>query len=277
MPNTVTYKGNRSYELVFNGVDYTQKFSEGMRLRAMRTVPAQLRSLSLNGTTQYMSRPTNVSLGTFTDDFAGGAWVYMTSYQAGTIISRFNGSSGWSLNVDVNGRPGMIGYNGGAANFSEIKSFQSIPLNRWVFINAQLDMSAFTATTTTSYIMIDGVDVPAVCARGGTNPTALVQAGDLQIGALNGSNFFPGYIAQSWYSSAKVPQANIPGIISQGLTSAQISANNIISAYSFDNTPNDLNISSGNNLTPQNSAGYVVESSSWISSIWKKNQTGKKF
>lgn len=260
VPNTVTYKGNRSYELVFNGVDYTQKFSEGMRLRAMRTVPAPIRSLILNGTNQYMSRTSAVSLGTFTDDFASGAWVYLTSYQNATIIGRFNGSSGWQLAIDSSGRPVIIGYNANSANFSEVKAYQSIPLNKWVYVSAQLDMSAFTATTTTSYIMIDGVDVPAVCARGGTNPTALVQAGDLQIGALNGSNFFPGYIAQSWYSSAKVPQANIPGIISQGLTSAQISANNIISAYSFDNTPNDLNISSGNNLTPQNSAGYVVDS-----------------
>jgi uncharacterized alpha/beta hydrolase family protein len=43
--------------------------------------------------------------------------------------------------------------NGGAGNVSYLTSYQSIPLNKWVHIAAQLDMSAFTATTTTTSYM----------------------------------------------------------------------------------------------------------------------------
>jgi hypothetical protein len=68
-------------------------------------------------------------------------------------------------------------------------------------------MSAFTATTLTSYTMLDGLDVPATVSRAGTNPTALIQAGNLQIGAANTLNFFPGKIAQVAIYNAKVTQA----------------------------------------------------------------------
>jgi hypothetical protein len=34
--------------------------------------------------------------------------------------------------------------------------------------------------------MIDGVNVPASVTRGGTNPTSLIQAGNLEIGSING-------------------------------------------------------------------------------------------
>ena len=75
-------------------------------------------------------------------------------------------------------------------------------------------MSAFTNTPTTGYIMIDGVDVPATYTRGGTNPTALVQAGNIEVGAYNGgTNPFPGKIAQAFVSSAKITQANVRTLI----------------------------------------------------------------
>jgi hypothetical protein len=79
-----------------------------------------------------------------------------------------------------------VGFNAALSNFSLGITYQSIPLNKWVHVAGQLDMSAFTASSTTSYIMIDGVDVPISISRGGTNPTSLVQAGNLEVGAQNG-------------------------------------------------------------------------------------------
>jgi len=118
-------------------------------------------------------------------------------------------------------------------------------------VSAQLDMSAFTATTTTSYVMMDGVDVPAVVARSGTNPTALIQAGDLEIGALNGAGgFFPGKIAQVAIYNAKVTQATILASINQGLSGSETS---LISAYSFNNAITDLS-ANANNLTANGAA-----------------------
>lgn len=255
VPSSVTYNGNRSYDIVLP-TDLTSVVSNGMRLRTTRTVSAPTQCTSLNGTNQYYSKSAPAGM-TFTDDFAAGAWVKLSSYPASgsVIMSRYNGTSGWDFGVTAAGQLSLVGRNAAAGNFSRVLSYQSLPLNKWVHVSAQLDMSAFTATATTSYIIIDGVDVPVTVDRGGTNPTALVQAGNLEVGSWNGGLLpFPGKIAQAFVTSAKVTQANIRTIYSQGITSTDITALNIISAYSFNNSINDLNTTNGNNLTANGGA-----------------------
>ena len=251
-PNTVTANGNRSYSMVFNSNDLTDTLSPGMRLKATRTVTAPTQCADLEAFFSRYFNKTSPAGMTFTDDFVVSAWVKLESYAGGDIVSRFNGTSGWRLNVTTSGQVLLIGYNAGAGNFSEIRSYQSLPLNKWVHVTAQLDMSTYTETTTTSYVMIDGVNVPAVKNRGGTNPTALVQAGNLEIGSYNsGTSPFDGKIAQVAIYSAKVTQANVLATISQGLTGSETS---LISAYSLSNSLTDLNTGNANNLTAQNSA-----------------------
>lgn len=254
-PNTITNNGNHSYSMVFNSVDLTSTLSPGMRLMTQRTVPAPTQCTSLNGTTQYWSKSSPSGM-TFTDDFVAGAWIRLSSYPSswGAIASMFDGTSGWSFDINNSGQLRLVGLNGGVGNNSSVLSSQSLPLNKWVYVTAQLDMSAFTATSTTSYVMFDGVDVPATVSRAGTNPTSLTQAGNLNIGAQTGLLYFPGKIAQVFVSSAKIPQANIQTLYSQGLTSSLITSNNIISAYSFDGNANDLNTTNANNLTAAGSA-----------------------
>jgi hypothetical protein len=249
-PNTVTYNGNHSYNMVFNGVDYTSTLSPGMRLRTTRTIAAPTQCTSLNGTTQYYSKSSPAGM-TFTDDFVVSAWVKLSSYTATDIVSRYNGTSGWELQIQSTGQITLLGRNASASNYSYVQSYQSIPLNKWVHIAAQLDMSSFTASTTTSYIMLDGVDVPAQVARAGTNPTALVQAGNLEIGSQNGGlTPLAGKIAQVAIFNAKVTQSTMQGYMSQGLAGTETS---LISAYSFNNSINDLN-ANANNLTANGSA-----------------------
>ena len=88
------------------------------------------------------------------------------------------------------------------------------------------------------------------CERG-TNPTALVQAGNLEIGSQNsGTVLFPGKIAQVALYSAKVTQATILASINQTLSGSETS---IVGAWTFNGNGND---SSANalNLTAQASA-----------------------
>jgi hypothetical protein len=251
-PNTVTANGNRSYSCVFNSVDLTGALSAGMRLRTTRTVSAPTQCTSLNGTNQYYSKSSPAGM-TFTDDFVVSAWVKLTQYGTPDMViaSRYNGTSGWRFMLQGSGQVYMSGVKGGSGNISRVSSYQSIPLNKWVHVTAQLDMSTFTATTTTSYVMIDGVDVPASVARAGTNPTDLTQAGNLEIGAENGgANPFPGKIAQVAIYNAKVTQATIKASISQGLSGSETS---LISAYSFNNAITDLS-ANANNLTANGAA-----------------------
>lgn len=259
VPSAVSYNGQRSYQVTFPSVDLTNIFQPGTRIRTTRNTPAPTQSTSLNGTTQYWLKTAPNKM-TFTDDFVVSAWVKLSSYppSSGVVISRYNGTSGWGVVVGSDGTIDMYGRNGAAANVSRVTSYQAIPLNKWVHIAVQLDMSAFTATTTTSYIMIDGVDVPAYVTRGGTNPTTLAQAGNLEIGSQNGGTVpFPGKIAQVAVFNAKVTQATMRGYISQGLTGSEPS---LVSAYSFNGVAADLMTTTPNDLTPQASAGYVAES-----------------
>lgn len=250
---TIVANGNRSYTGTFPAVDYSDRLSAGKRLRTVRSVVAPNQCATFDGTDDYFScaSATVAADMTFTDDFVVGAWVKLSSYPSsdGAIISRWNGTSGWALHVKSTGQVQIFGTNAGGGNSSYVVSYQSIPLNKWVHVAAQLDMSAFTATTTTSYVMIDGVDVPSSVARVGTNPTSLIQAGNLEIGSYNATFFFPGKIAQVFVSSAKITQANVKTLYSQGLTPALITANNIISAYSLSNDITDLNTTNANNLT----------------------------
>lgn len=254
--SSVTYNGNRSYTAVL-GADKSTILNPKMRLRSTRGTAAPTQSTSLNGTNQYW-QDTTVTGMTWTDDFCTGAWIKLSSYPIpGTypgIISRTNGTNGWQMSLTPAGQVFLQGNNGGTSNNRGVNSYQSLPLNKWVQITAELDMSAHTVSPTTSYIMIDGVDVPSYVFSTGTNPTALVQAGNLEVGSNGSGVTMPGKIAQAWVSSAKITQANARNLMSQGLTSALISAHAIASAYSFDGNGNDLNTTNANNLTAMNGA-----------------------
>lgn len=249
-PSTVVANGQRSYTMTWNGTDQTGTLNPGTRLRTTRTVAAPTQCTSLNGTTQYYSKSSPAGM-TFTDDFVVSAYIKLSSYVAGSIVSRYNGTSGWDFQLTSSGQIQLLGVNAGAANYKSVISYQSIPLNKWVHITAELDMNTATVTSTTNYIMVDGVDVPAQIAQGGTNPTALIQAGNLEIGSRNaGTQFFPGKIAQVAVFNAKVTQATMLTYMSQGLAGTETS---LISAYSFNNSINDLN-ANANNLTANGSA-----------------------
>jgi len=250
-PNTVTYNGQRSYSLVFNGVNYTNILSPGQRLKTTRTVAAPTQCTSLNGTTQYWNKTSPNKL-TFTNNFVVDAYVKLSSYAIGQIASRRDGTQGWHFGVLATGQIVLIGFNGSLSNYSQVISAQSIPLNKWVRVTAQLDMTNLTNDATNNYIMMDGVNVPGTASRGGTNPVSLVQAGNLEIGSVQGGTQpFPGKIAQVAIYNAKVTQANIILTHSQGLAGTETS---LASAYSFNGVATDLNTTTPNDLTAQGSA-----------------------
>lgn len=255
-PDTITNNGQRSYSLVFNSTDLTDTLSPGTRLKITRTVTAPTQCTDLeSGSSQYYSKSSPSSM-TFTDDFAVSAWVKLESYPAAggymCIAGRDNTNNGWFLIVDADGQIFLQGVNTNAANYSRIVSGQSLPLGRWVHIAAQLDMSSYTATSSTSYIMFDGVDCYGYVERAGTNPTALVQAGDFRIGAGNTGPqwMFDGKIAQVAVYSAKVAQATFAASMNQTLTGSETS---LVSAYTFSNDITDIS-SNTNDLTANGSA-----------------------
>lgn len=276
-PNTVTYNGNRSYTCVFNGVDLTDILSNGMRLRTVRTVSAPTQSASFNGTNQYFNRASGSVAGiTFTDDFAGGAWFKLTNIPSlsYTIVSRTtSGAAGWALKIDSAGKLYLLGYNG-ASNYRMVRSLQVMQVGRWVHVVSQLDMSAFTATSTTSYILIDGKEISVEMVQNGTNPTSLVQGGDLQVGAWAGVDLMNGKVAQV-FVSGKITQTQARAIYSQGLTTADVATYGIISAWTLSGASGltDLNTTNANNLTAAGAgAGTLVTTNN--DAPWTQDDAG---
>lgn len=253
---TITYNGNHSYNVVYPGVNYTSLTSPGSRLKFTRTVTAPTGSITLNGTSQYANK-TSPSGTSFTNNYVVSAFVKLTSYAQGGVVTRRDGTQGFEFRVNASGQVQLVGYNAALANYKLLSSYQSIPLNKWVHIAAQQDMSSATNSPTVNYIMIDGKDVPAVVTSGGTAPTTLVQAGNLTVGATNGAEFFPGQIAQAALYSAKVTQATILASMNQTLTGSETS---IISAWKLDQASglNDLS-ANANNLTAQGSPTYAAD------------------
>ncbi len=248
-PNTVAYNGNRSYTLTFNSLDLTPLLSPGMRLQMTRTVAAPHQVTSLNGSSQYYQKTSPAGC-TFTDTMTASGWVKLTSYATAGIISRYNGTSGFFFGLNSVGQVVLQGFNASSANYRIVTSVPSIPLNKWVHVAATFQMSDHTSSTCNAYI--DGELVSSVIATAGTNPTALIQAGNLEVGSTNGgTDPFPGKLAQVALYSAVLSQATIFASSTQTLAGTET---NLVSAYSFNNSIADLQTTNANNLTAEGSA-----------------------
>lgn len=241
-PSAIVNNGNRSYNLTW-GASIASQRSAGMRNKYTRTVTAPTQSTSLNGTTQYYSKAAPAGM-TFTDDFTVSAWVKLSSYQVGGIVTRYDGTNGYISNVTSSGQLSITIVAGG--NQRVYTSYQSLPLNKWVHVAATLDASASTGTT-----YIDGVLVPGFITNVGAGLASFTQAGSLQIGAWNGTNFFAGKIAQAAVYSSILTAATIKASMNQTLTGSETS---LISAYSFNGVITDQNTTNANNLTANGSA-----------------------
>jgi hypothetical protein len=238
-PDTVTYNGNRSYNLVFNSNDLTDTVSNGMRVKLARTVtpPTQCTDLE-SGSSQYASLASaSVTGSTFTTAFTCMAWIKPESYTNGAIISRTDGTSGWFLELVSDGTVRVVGDAG--ASIDSGATYQSVVLNKWQHVAVTMDMVANTVLT-----YIDGVSVPNSAASA---TAALVQAGNLQVGARNGGTFFDGKIAQAAVFSSVLSASTIRSYASQGLSGSESTA---VAVYPLNGDFNDLT-SNNNDLVAQ--------------------------
>lgn len=256
VPDSVTYNGNRSYDLVFNSNDLTDTVSNGMRVKLARTVtpPTQCTDLE-SGSSQYWSKTSPAGI-SFTTTFTCSAWVKLESYASGGIIARRNADTeGWSFGVEVDGTIQLIGLRI-AANNKKIQTYQSIPLNKWVHVAACLDMTV--GDTTSQKIWIDGVEVPRAYTLTGT-ATAIVQGTTaLVVGALKsaGTSPFDGKIAQASVHSACLSDAQIKAMASQTISSSSPS---IVSGFTFNGAATDVT-ANANDLTASGGATYGTDS-----------------
>jgi hypothetical protein len=189
---------------------------------------------------------------TFTDTWTTMAWIKLTSYPTTntTIIGRTTAGTndGWELYLSANTGQLFSIFRGAGATYKGANSYHTIPLNKWVHVAV-----SHTASTNTATMYIDGIQVSASAfVSGGTPPTTVTQGGSLIVGVYGtGTGTFPGKLAQVAVFSSILSAATIQSYMSQTLAGTE---STLISAYSFNNSINDLNTTNANNLTAQGSA-----------------------
>lgn len=256
-PNTITNNGNRSYDMVFNSVDYTNFLSEGQRLRLTRTVSAPTYMGGLfNGSSHYFTKATCTStLSTVTNNFSIKATIEPTAYQDGYICGRSDAAANNAigLKMEANGRISINVFNGGVSNYRAIATYQSVPLNKktkiWV-----------SWTSGTVVIKFDGITVPiATAITGGTAPTTAGTGGDWSIGRMGAfaSVYFAGYINDVGVFDAVITPTVMLSLDSQALLGSET---NCIGAWSLNNTGVNQQAAGTNDLTATGGVSYTVRS-----------------
>lgn len=255
-PSTVTANGNRSYDLVINSTDYTDRLSPGMRLKLTRTVTAPTYMGGLfNGSSHYFTKATPTgTLSTITNNFTMVAHVQPTSYATGYVMGRSDASraNAFAIEMQSSGQIRVVIFNAAAGNYRYVDTYQSLALNKKTHVAASW-------TSGTVVVYFDGVSVPvATAVTAGTNPTVAGTGGDFSVGragAYNGS-YFPGYISNAGVFDAVLSAATVKTLSGQALTGAET---NNIGAWNLNNAGTDSN-AAANNLTATGGVGYTAQS-----------------
>lgn len=247
----LTYSANNGSKefVVTSANDLTSVLSVGMKLRITRSVtpPTQCMSFAA-ASSQYATKasPSGIS---FTGAFTCEAWVYLNSYQAGNqwIINRTDQgtSGGWGFNIDSTGRVRII--YGSGSNFTDITTYQSLPLSRWVHVAGVITSVA----SKTGAVYINGASVPTTSTL--TAATSLAQQTvDLRVGARSGTaaQYLDGYLSEVRVWSTNRSTQNIQDNMAVSLTGSE---SNLVALYQGNGAFTD-GTSNANTLTANNGA-----------------------
>jgi hypothetical protein len=199
-------------------------------------------SLSLNGTTQYLSTPTNAALNFSTGDFTVEAWLNTTSANAGDffIISSTGSAGGF-----------FVGYNSSAASYG-----WGVTALTWDYstgatkVNGLWQHVAVSRSGTSMRIFVNGVQAGTTQ----TNSTAYnLGVTSTVVGWQASTYYFPGYISNLRVVKGVAVYTGNFTVPIRPLTSTQTSSANI-SAITGTQTSLLLN-------TPNTSA-FITDSSS---------------
>lgn len=261
--NTLSYaltyganNGNKEFT-VTTPYDLRGILSAGMKLNVTRSVTPPTQSMAFaSASSQYatVSSPAGI---TFTSAFTCEAWVYLQSYtgQNQVIINREDGSGtagGWALYINSSGQV-RIEY-GTTTNFTNIQTYQSIPLNQWVHVAGVIT----SVSSKTGAIYINGASVSTNSPNSAS--TTLTQASvDLRIGAFGNTpanSYFNGYVSEARVWSVAQSAASIQSNMAINLVGNE---SNLVALFKGNGNFNDAT-SNANNLTAQ--AGAIATQAS---------------
>lgn len=258
-------KGHRQQDITIANQDVRSFISKGMKLRYNRnTTIVEQCARFVRSSSQYANRASGSLTGTLTtttDDVTFEANVYLEGYNNNTgqqLFSRYNGTSGFQFRLGGAGQVEAYGFNAGAGNFRGFTSFLSLDPYKWYHIAACLDMSGFT--TATNAVYINGISIAISMTQSGTNPTAWVNAGNLELASTNGGTaLFNGRIRDMRMWNALRTQTQIRDNMYQELVGTET---NLIFYAKLAGNFND-STSAANNLSAQGGAVATYDDCCW--------------
>ena len=224
-------------------------------------VPTPYGSVSLNGSTQYLSRAANAALNPGAGDFTLEAWVYITSYSDTNLIYSMEDSGGGggtgSFAFGSIVTSGRLYFAAGASDYLNTTG-PIVPLNTWNHI-------ALVRSGTTYRAWLNGSSSASTVQSLDTSGGGEFKVGR---GRSTSTNYFNGYISNfrmvkgvAVYTGAFTPPTGpLFGTQSAG---TNISAITGTQTSVLLNTPNDANFikdSSANNFTLINNGTATVSS-----------------
>lgn len=183
--------GNKEFT-VTNGNNLTGILTAGMKFSAQRSVTPPTQSMAfIAANSQYATKSSPSGI-TFTSAFTCEAWVKLNSYTGSSqfVMEHENGTSGWGFNLTATGQVNI--YYGSGSSFTNLTSYQSIPLGQWVHVAGVVS----SVSSQTASIYINGLLVGSSVSG---SATALVQPAstDLRVGAYNTpGQYFDGEISE---------------------------------------------------------------------------------
>lgn len=216
-PNTITNNGNRSYDVVFNSVDYTNFLSAGQRLRLTRTVSAPTQCADLEASSSQAFTVTNaVGLATGTT-WTIKARIKPESYSLGVIFA-VDDNAAATLQMYMLATGQIVISGGSAATYDVITSYQSVQLDEWQEVTASI-----TVGTPTGEIRINDVVVPSFVTNSAATTVTLSGDEEIYIGRNAAGNYFDGKICQVALFNAVISDATLKTYSGQTMTGSETS------------------------------------------------------
>lgn len=198
-----------------------------------------------NGTSQYLTLPSNTAFAFGTGNVTIEAWVYLNSYNSGAQCRLFNPST-INENIDIGGStnsPGKLSYYNGTTGLSSAAGV--VPLSQWTHI-------AFVRNGTTVTLYVNGNSVASSTISAPNNTAAL----SFTFGGESTGNYLNGYISNYrivkgtavYTSNFFPPQGPLTAITGTSLLTCQDST-------FVDNSTNAFTITNNGSATLTNSNG----------------------
>jgi hypothetical protein len=172
--------------------------------------PAGAPFVSLNGTSQYLSRADEAGLD-ITGNLSLGAWIYLTALPAvaGCVVGKITGAgNAYRLQVVNVGGVGYLDFIVTGATEVSARSAVPVPVGQWVLVGGLFSPSAYVISRVNTSAAVNVTAIPASLNN---------VAAPFTVGAMGFPDYYlPGYVSLPVVCAAQIPTERWNGLYEAG-------------------------------------------------------------